>query len=51
MRLLERISFPSIGSVVSRKMTANLAVEKDGLQAALAGFLRASRSGRLSPPR
>jgi len=30
---------------------ANLAVEADGLQAALAGSLRASRSGRLSPPR
>jgi len=32
-------------------MTANLAVEKDGLQAALAGSLRASRSGCLSPLR
>ena len=32
------VSFPSIGSVVSRGMTANLAVEADGLKAALAGF-------------
>ncbi len=30
---------------------ANPAVEKDGPQAALAGSLRASRSGRLSPLR
>jgi hypothetical protein len=30
---------------------ANLAVEKDGPQAALSGSLRASRSGRLSPLR
>jgi len=29
----------------------NMAVERDGLQAALAGSLRASRSGRPSPLR
>ena len=51
MRFLERISFPSIGTDVSRGMTADLAIEADGLQAALAGSLRASRSGRLSPLR
>ena len=46
--------------VPSRKVTdllgnikgiANTAVERDGLQAALAGTLRASRSGRPSPLR
>ena len=32
-------------------LRSNMAVERDGLQAALAGSLRASRSGRPSPLR
>lgn len=47
-----RLTFARIRLLVlSLVPMPNMAVERDGLQAALAGALRASRSGRPSPLR
>jgi hypothetical protein len=50
--VLQRLTFQfALRHVPPRTPMPNPAVERDGLQAALAGSLRASRSGRPSPLR